>query len=1590
VAGEGEGEGVLTGALCARFGRSHAVVLGVDRYLAGIPPLRNAVRDALQVGHALGTEHGFEVTPFFNERATGAALLGHLREVLPQAVTARDRVVLYVAAHGHSVPSDAGPDGHLLLHDARREEPETFLAMDALYAALSALPCPHVLVILDCCFAGAFRWVTTRDVGARAPVFRETFERFVESPAWQALTSAAADQLAFDAFSGRVGAEHEHSPFAAALLTALRGGADRNGDGLVTATDLYQYVRDEVELALARHKQRQTPGLFPLPRHGHGEFVFAVPGRQLQLPPAVELTEERNPYLGLASFDETRADGFFGRAPAIEALQQRVRRQQLVVVTGPSGTGKSSLVQAGLIPVLRAQGWRILAPRRPGLSPLATLASLADELCGTGTSSSPPSDAGSSWEEAVAALDRSQEPVLLVLDQLEELTTLSVDRGQARQFLEQLAAVLQRAAKLHLVLTVRADLEPRFETSPLGPRWNEGRFVVPPMTSAELRAAIEGPAHQLGMYFDPPTIIDRLLEDVLTAPAPLPLLSFALHEMYRARSARRHLDRAFLAEDHAAMGSVRSALTRRASAVHDALVVEPGCAVTLRNVMLRMVTPIGAELARRRVSREELDFGDETENARVDRVLEALRQARRISLSSEAATRTSPAVPYAEPAHDELVRGWDRLSEWWQAGLPLRGVLEAVGFAARAWQANDRQTSYLWTHDPRLAQGMTLADGAEPVLNRQERAFVRASAGHHVRRSRALAAVVLAVIAVLAIAALVAWSQRRQAQSSLAENQRTLATSLAEQGRRYVVDGQPRRALPFLARSRELGNTSAPLRLLFALATRELWTVEARHRGGLSAATYSPDGRWFATASFDGTARVWDAATGAAASPTLAHGGRVTGVHFSPDGARLVTTGVDERAQLWDWRSGVPGAALRHRERVLTAEPSPDGRWIVTASQDDTAQVWDAATGQPVGRPLQHAGDVTTATFSPVAAEVVTASDDGTVQIWSAATGQPRAQPMRHERAVLLARWSAAGDRILTVDDRATVRVWSAATGEGMTVIEKGESLIRDARFSPDGAQVLTASNDGHAELWDAASGKPIGPVMPHRDLVVTAAFSPDGAVLATGSYDGMARLWDAATGAPLTPPLEHGGPVESVELSPDGAFLLTASGDGAARIWPVVGCRPVALPSAVRRIPTAAELSSNGALVLVAVGEQARVWRTATGLPATPPLMHDAHLESATLDREETGVITATAAGTLQRWEIATAKVSWQARAPGGVAAARGDRTRQRLAIAGKDRTATLWDTSTGQQLLSIPHDAAVQSAELSADGLELVTTSERLLRRWDASSRAPRAPLAPPLHHDDTLQQAHVSASGTWIVAIDGNEIAIWSRSGSRLAPFLHRDLVRSAELDGAETRLVSASWDDTARLWDLTTGRAVGLPLQHAHDVESARWSRDGTMVVTASGDRTARVWDAATGQPLTPPLEHGSGVRLARFSPDDERVLTASDDGVAFLWDLSLDRRAPAEWRAIADRYGLGAVPGQPEPGPGESLGPLLTTPRFTAAQQRARAANLLASATRVARSQPELARAFASIAHDLSRATQDDEVETKAQALLTELAPAPAR
>lgn len=645
------------------FPNSHAFIIGIDAY-EQVAPLRTAVNDAERLAEVLERQHHYQNIQLLLN-AKQEALEHLLKVTLAQMVQAGDKVLFYFAGHGIALDAetedDPKPRGFLVPADADPNQEKSFIPMDLLNQQLMALEAKHVMLILDCCFSGSFEWSSnrTRAFGTRVPkkIYQERFDRYIKDPAWQVITSAAQDQKALDILSKRPLGERgedygKHSPFALALFEALDGAADLvpadDIDGIITASELYIFMRDKVEQASINEaeKLRQTPRFFHLPKHDKGEFIFFHPHHPLNLDPI----PQRNPYKGLQSYNENEQELFYGREKVIASLQLHCKQQRLLVVTGASGTGKSSVVKAGLIPQLRSEGYRILPTFRPGKQPISAFQEALREV----GIHLPILQDGKPNPALMQAL--TEKPSVILIDQYEELIT-QTERSQYREdllkFLQQILSQ-EKADNLRIIITVRSDFEPQFEKLFLGNYWQQARFTVPPFSQNELREVIEKPAIQEVLSFDPPELVDKIINEVIQAPGALPLLSFLLSELYlKCYQQGRKLTQTAYEE----LGGVIGALRSRADAIYESL--DEAEKRSMRHLMLRMVSLEGGETASRRVLLEELEFSQEAENQRLQKIIQELAQARLIVQGKDISGQA-----YIEPAHDALVRAWGKLWEW--------------------------------------------------------------------------------------------------------------------------------------------------------------------------------------------------------------------------------------------------------------------------------------------------------------------------------------------------------------------------------------------------------------------------------------------------------------------------------------------------------------------------------------------------------------------------------------------------------------------------------------------------------------------------------------------------------------------------------------------------------------------------------------------------------------------------------------------------------------------------------------------------------------------------------------------------------------
>jgi WD40 repeat protein/serine/threonine protein kinase len=632
-------------------------------------------------------------------------------------------------------------------------------------------------------------------------------------------------------------------------------------------------------------------------------------------------------------------------------------------------------------------------------------------------------------------------------------------------------------------------------------------------------------------------------------------------------------------------------------------------------------------------------------------------------------------------------------------------------------------------------------------------------------------------------------------------------------------------------------------------------------------------------------------------------------VCFNSNGKWVVTASADHTARVWEAATGkAVGEPLRHGGQVNSAVFSPDGKWVVTASDDGTARLWDAASGKAVNEPLRHDGRVNSAAFSPDGKWIVTASDDGTARLWDAMSGKHVGQPFRHDGFVYSAEISPDEKLVVTTSSDQTARLWEATSGKPVGEPLRHDKDVWHAAFSPDGKWVVTASSDHTARVWESASGTPVGQPLRHNARVDSAAFSPDGKWVVTASEDHTGQVWEAATGKPVGEPLRHDNNVSSAAFSPDGEWVVTASADRKAQIWEAATGKPVGEPLLHDGSVSSAAFSPDGKWIVTASADRAaHVWKAVTGKAVSELLRHDGSVRDAAFSPDGNWIVTGSDDRTARVWEAATGKaVGEPLRHDARINVAVFSPDGKWVATASSDRTARVWEAVTGKSVCQpLRHNGGVSSAAFSLDEKWVVTAS------WDGTAQVWEAatgkPFGQPLRHDGAVNTAAFSPDGKWVVTASTDRRAqVWEAATGKPAgePMQHEGYVWDAAFSPEGKWVVTASADGTVRLWEAATGKPMGQPLRHDGVVKSAAFSRDGKWIITASADGTGRVWETATGKEVGEPLRHDGPVNSASFSPNGKWVVTASADHTSRVWEATtgkpvgeLLRHDSDVWRAV---------------------------------------------------------------------------------------------
>jgi WD40 repeat protein/energy-coupling factor transporter ATP-binding protein EcfA2 len=1173
---------------------------------------------------------------------------------------------------------------------------------------------------------------------------------------------------------------------------------------------------------------------------GIDQLVAAIRGNTVE--PDTDAASAICPYRGLLYFREEDAAFFFGREMATSQLLKAVSRREFVAVVGASGSGKSSVVRAGLLPALRRDletTWEImtvvptnrplfqlaramivlLKPDADLLERAARSAKLADDFA-TGTLGL--------QDLVLESLEKHRDisRLLIVVDQWEELYTLGDDESVRRRFMDLLLDATE-ATPCNVVLTLRGDFVGRaLAYRRLSDHLQDGQINIGPMTRAELQGAIEYPAQKVGLHFEP-GLIERILEDVGDEPGNLPLLEFVLKRLWETRK-RHQLQHS----SYDAMGQLRGAVATKAEEVFAQLPqIEQD---VVQDLFLHLVRPgDGMDDSRRRATLAELGtrYGPLVKKLSDERLLVT-------GIEDENDDET------VEVSHEALIQNWSRLKTWLNEDREFLLWHERLRGQIAAWLESARDEGGLlrgvpleiairWSSqrnerlrpDERdyIGEGVALRDREEQArlsqaLRERELEHTRSvaqeqeRAAGRLRRHRSALAAAVAAILVLSVA--------------LVLNLREQAVTKDRHARAYNLSLA---AVSNLPKNPELAT------LLAVASAEETYAMEG---------TLIPE-------TVDALNRVLRPP--AAIRVADLKGSDLFDLAFRPGTHQIAIAGKEMKIQLWDPVAASNVRVFEPKANWFAVAFSNDGGVMAAGAEDGIIRIWDVENAKLITELHGHAGAVFDVKFGTDSNVLLSAGADHTARLWNVSSGMELTPPLRHSNKVYGVAVASDGNRVATAGADKTVVIWDLRKAQPLRVLTGHLDVVNAVAISPDGKMVASASQDRSIGIWDFETGVLLREFRGHADTVRSVRFSPDGRFLVSTSHDRSICVWDPSTGILLTTLYGPTDSISATSFSADGTLLASVGTDQKARVWET---------SFLRHLMSG----------------------------------HRAAVNSIAFNREGSRLVSGGFDRTAQLWDLVSGKrpftLAGHVSTINGVAFSPDGNT---VATASDDKTAKLWSVASGAVVRELRgHDAEVVSVAFSPNGRYVATSSkDRTTIVWETTSGNMLRRL---LGHTNMVFSVAFSPNGQRIAtgSFDGTT-KIWDVESGKLILTLarHERAVNAVTFAPETNTLATASWDATVKIWDIYTGILLHTLKGHTDQVTGATFSPDGKILATVSRDESIRLWDVIRGTQVSwYPTNTGAILGVA-FSPDGKRVGAAHADGVVRLFDLETLIRPDAE-------------------------------------------------------------------------------------------------
>ncbi|MBE9034388.1 nSTAND1 domain-containing NTPase [aff. Roholtiella sp. LEGE 12411] len=1347
----------------------YALVVGITDYKSQINNLTKPATDAEAVAQVLKAHGDFEDIAVLKGKVCTTKLAEALKTLLQQQAV-KNEALIYFTGHGITVSDSLGTQqAYLATYDLtivtqgkQIIEQTGGISLLSLNNLIRDSDLSSLVVLLDCCHSGEF---------LERNLIEKTLTAFISQRDYYFIAACRGFQQAY------ANKSEQHSIFTTALLAGLSPN-NTNDHGKVTGDRLFDKLATELK----------GSGQEPI-RMGWGRSITLITHNNQTQAPTFEVKEEC-PYQGLKAFEAEQKQFFFGRKQVVRKILEKLAQKPFVPIIGASGSGKSSVVQAGLIPELDDSVWQILPPIKPGFQPLQELrGTLKAFFQGAKTERL-------LWElitNEANPLPRilehltGAEKFLLVVDQFEELFTVSVAEDKHR-FIELLTQVVEITdSRLAVVITMRSDFLERCLDFPSLNKLIENQLVLMPrITGVDLKETITEPAKLQGHSVEEKLVL-KILEDVGKEPGYLPLMEFALTRLWEKRDQQKHQ---LTLEQYENFQGLTGALNLHAENVYlyEDYQQDPPTKERdeqqknwIQQIFLRLVrTGKGEKDTRQRQPKVELLTIASNEQEKQEALSELLDEGL-VKGRLLVAGKDEQEKAWIDLAHEALIEGWQRFAQWRQQDRDLRRLNDRLADALREW-LNRRENEKYLIQGGLLAEVRENWEQLESLSSPQTKNFYQLSDAFEQHQ-----------IATLEKA--LTESQLRE-KAARVENLLSFypldSLVLAIQAMGENLEKLPQQILAPVENS--LNRVMNKVRVSIPFRG---------HEGLVNSVAISADGQTIVSGGRDGTVRLWNRQGFPLAEPLRGHKGYVRSVAISADGQTIVSGGSDGTVRLWNHQGLLLAKSLRGHEHVVSfVAISADGQTIVSGGSGGTVRLWNHQGLLLAELLLDYQGLVNSVAISADGQTIISGGSDGTVQLWNH-QGLPLAKPLRgHKGSVNSVAISANGQTIISGGSDGTVQLWNHQGLPLAKPLRGHKGSVNSVAISADGQTIISGGSDGAVRLWNHQGFPLAEPLLDYRGLVKSAAISADGQTIVCGGGDATVRLWNHQ-GFPLTEPLRgHKGSVNSVAISADGQTIFSGGSEGTVRLWNRQGL-PLAEPfRSHEHVVSSIAISADGQTIVCCGGEgTVRLWNH-QGFPlAEPTVDYQGYVNSVAISADGQTIINGNSYGAVQLWN------------------------HQCLPLAEPLRG----------------HKGSVNSVAISADGQIIVSGgSDGTVRLWNRQG----FPLTQPLRgHKGYVNSVAISADGQTIVSggSDGT-VRLWNCQGLSLAEPLrgHEGDVNSVTISTDGQTIVSGGSDGTVRLWN-----RQGLPLAeplHSHEgsVNSVTISTDGQIIVSGGADGTVRLW------------------------------------------------------------------------------------------------------------------------------------------------------